>query len=527
MKRILAFFLSCILLVGALSGCQNGGDAYVPTGDALVMDDGQLAGTAPQRDTVQELKLVYYPDKTMNPLQCSDFTNRVLFSLLYQGLFCVDRNYNPEPMLCKEYYLSPDMKTYVFYLEDATFSDGTLLINQDVVASLTAARETNSYYAGRFTHIKTIEATGDNSVTVTVDTPMEDLPVLLDIPILKADQVAQEHPLGTGPYVWDGTGANAVLRRRDNWWCKADLLITAPAISLAKAESNPQIRDEFEFNGLNLVCANPGSDKYADYRCDYELWDCENGDFLYLLCNTNSEIFSNVNVRKALTYAIDRESIAENFRGFAQPASLPGSPSSPYYSQVQAERYAYDGGVTFNQAVSDAGMIGKPLVFLVNSDDTMRARIARSIAQSLISAGFVVELQELGGKSYRSALSLREFDLYLGQTRLSPNMDLSPFFANRGSLNHAYTADVAIYALCLEALANHGNYYTLYQSVMEDGRLCPILFSSYAVYATRGLISSLEPARDNIFFYSLEKTMEQSRTDRMPTVPVEPEGETS
>ena len=514
MKRILSLILACLLVLGCFTGCQNDESAYEPTGDALVME-GDTNILSPVDNTVKELKLTYYASKTMNPLLSADFTNRVLFSLIYQGLFCVDRNYNAEPMLCKTYSISQDMKTHVFYLEDARFSDGTAVTNADVVSTYIAARE-NGYYTGRFTHIKEITATADNSVTITVDTPMENLAILLDIPILKGDQLALEHPLGSGPYVWDGTGGNPVLRRQDNWWCDVTTMINAPAISLVKAESNPQIRDEFEFNGLNLVCANPGSDKYADYRCDYELWDCENGEFLYLLCNTNSEVFSNVNVRSALTYAIDRETIAENYRGFAQPASLPASPSSPYYSQIQAEKYAYDGGVKFNQAVSDAYMVGKPIIFLVNSDDTMRARIARTITQSLTAAGFVVELRELGGKTYRNAVSRKEFDLLLGQTRLSPNMDLSAFYANRGSLNQAGTADVAIYALCLEALANHGNYYTLYQSVMEDGRVCPILFSSYAVYATRGLMTGLAPARDNIFFYSLGKTMESARVAETP-----------
>lgn len=509
MKRVISLILCCILAASLFSGCENNDSAYVPTGDALVMDDGHVAGNAPQQNTVQELKLTYYPSATMNPLTSTDFTNRVLFSLLYQGLFAVDRNYNPEPMLCKEYSVSQDMKTYVFYLENATFSDDTPVTSADVVATLATAKA-GGYFSGRFAHIKSFSESADNSVTVTVDTPMENLPVLLDIPILKADQVAMEHPLGTGPYVWDATGGTPLLRRRDAWWCDITTLISAPAISLVQAQSSAQIRDNFEFNGLNLVCANPGSDKYADYRCDYELWNCENGEFLYLQCNMASEIFSVPEVRAALTFAIDRNTIAENFRGFGQPASLPASPASPYYSQVQAEKYAYDGGSTFSQAVAKAGMVGKPLVLLVNGGDTMRVRIARTIMETLTNAGFVVELSAPVGNAYRKALSGKQFDLYLGQTRLSPNMDLSPFFSKNGALNHGGTSDVALYALCTESLANHGNYYSLHQAVMEDGRLCPILFSSYAVYATRGLLTGLEPSRDNVFFYSLGKTMEAS-----------------
>jgi hypothetical protein len=48
---------------------------------------------------------------------------------------------------------------------------------------------------------------------------------------------------------------------------------------------------------------------------------------------------------------------------------------------------------------------------------------------------------------------------------------------------------------------------------MNDGRLVPILVRSYAVYAIRGLLTGLTPARDNIFYYSLGKTMSGAKVE--------------
>ena len=45
---------------------------------------------------------------------------------------------------------------------------------------------------------------------------------------------------------------------------------------------------------------------------------------------------------------------------------------------------------------------------------------------------------------------------------------------------------------------------------MDDGRLCPILVRSYSVYATRGLLTGLTPSRDHVFYYSMERTMENA-----------------
>lgn len=509
MKSIFTLFLCCGLIVSLFSGCGFDPDNYTPTGDALVMEDGTTTEQKPQQTTEQELTLTYYPNITMNPLKCNDFTNRALFSLIHQGLFSVDRDYNPVPILCKQYSRSQDMKSYTFYLENATFSDGTNMTAEDVVSTYKAAKE-SAYYSGRFLHITDVSVAADGGVVFTLDTPMENLPILLDIPILKAGELDSDNPQGTGPYHLDTTSGKGILRRRVNWWCDADLAVTAQAISLLEAESNPQIRDNFEFFDLDLVCANPCSDRYADYRCDYELWDSENGGFLYLAVSTDGPVFSNEEVRSKLTYAIDRETIAEeNFRGFGMPASLPASPNSPYYSAVQAEKYAYDGGLQFKQAVENAGLTGSPMIILVNSEDTMRERIARSIAQMMTDAGFVVTVNACSGDLYRYNLRMRIFDLYVGQTRLSANMDLSAFFSSNGALSYGAINDVGLYALCAEALANIGNYYTLHQAIMDDGRLCPILFTSYAVYATRGLMTDLTPSRDNVFFYRLDKTMEQ------------------
>jgi peptide/nickel transport system substrate-binding protein len=259
---------------------------------------------------------------------------------------------------------------------------------------------------------------------------------------------------------------------------------------------------------VGLVCADPGSADYADYRSDHELWDCESGIFLYLACNMSSPLFSKPELRASLTYSIDRDALVQEFyRNFAHSATLPVSPNSPYYSTSLAADYAYNKDKAA-EAVKQAGISGQTLRLLVNKADTLRLRVARKIGSMLSDAGFTVEMLEMSGKNYTNALNAREYDLYLGQTKLSPNMDLSAFFSPKGALRTGGLADAAIYAMCMETLANKGNYLTLHKMVMDDGRLCPILFRSYSVLAARGLLPGLTPSRDNIFYYSLGKTMD-------------------
>ena len=502
MKRILLLLLCALLL----AGCTADDGGYTPTGDALTYDEDYTGPvvTRPPQDDKQSLVLAYYPDQTLNPYRCTDFTNRALFSLIYQGLFAVDRDYRVEPMLCKQYSVSADMCTYTFYLENATFSDGSVLTAADVAASLTAAKE-SPIYSGRLHYVESVEASG-GAVVVQLKTACENLPLLLDIPILKASQLELDTPLGTGPYQFSYTS----LQRRTDWWCNPQMEITAPSIALLQAESVTHIRDQFEFADLSLVCADPGSDHYADYRCDYELWDCENGIFLYMTFCKESAVFSDPEVRAAMTHAIDRDLlVSDYYRDFARSTTLPASPLSPYYSHTLAAKYGYD-PEKFEKVIRDKALTDSPVILLVNKDDSLRVRVARTIGDMLTECGLTVQLEALSADECLEKLRYRTFDLYLGQTRLSPNMDLSAFFSESGALSWGGVNDVAAYALCLQALENHGNYYTLHQNVMENGLLCPILIRSNAIYATRGLVTGLTPARENVFYYSLGKTMEQA-----------------
>lgn len=507
MKRFLTLLLVTALTVSLLAGCRTEKSPYTPTGDGLTWDEQT---TPTSGITEQDLSLPYFPDRSLNPYKCGDYINQNVFDLVYQSLFVVDAEYNVYPVLCSGYKVSKDMKTYTFYLAEATFPDGDVLTSADVVASLKTAMKSN-VYKGRFGYVKSVKTSEDGGVEVTLTTPYENFPILLDVPIVKQSQTDEARPLGTGPYLYETREDQLRLRRRTDWWCAAALPVTAEYIRLVEGENAAQLRDEFEFSGLGLVTADPGSSGYVDFHSDNELWDSENGIFLYLACNKASEVLSNQSIRAALTYAIDRDKIAaEQYRGFAYAAVLPASPKSPWYDTALAQKYGY-APEKLTQAVAQAGVTEIPITLLVNTDDSIRLRAARKIAQSLKQCGLKVTTAELNGADYLAALEKGEFDLYLGQTRLSANMDLSAFFAEEGALNFGGIRDTAMYALCLDALANSGNYYTLHQEILEDGMLCPILLRSYAIFAQRGQFSSLTPARDNVFFYHLGKTVADAK----------------
>ena len=154
MKKALLLLLCAAILLGTLSACAAEDTPYVPTGDALAPEDADVNATIPEEEgEPQEFSLAYYPDRSMNPTIATDYTNRMLFSLIYQGLFFVDSNNQPVPILCKNYKFSTDSRVFTFFLMDnATFSDGTPVTVEDVLATYAAALK-STYYSGRFVHV--------------------------------------------------------------------------------------------------------------------------------------------------------------------------------------------------------------------------------------------------------------------------------------------------------------------------------------------------------------------------------------
>ena len=536
MKKIIALLLAASTLLGLLSGCGREIDnsGYVATGNAILMEGQDPEDIMPEEEDTQELFLAYYPDRKLNPLFGSDYTNRVLMSLMYQGLFAVDNKKNATPVLAGEYYVSANSRNWSVYLDDrAKFSDGSPVTIDDVIATYQKARE-NDYYSGRFRHIVDIVKTDDGrGVTFQLDTPYENLALLLDIPIVKAHEVEAEIPLGTGPYVFTQDGDTASLERVSDWWCGTTKIpATDLSIDLTPVSSPAQVRDAFQFNGeqsVSVVCTNPMSDSFAEYSCDYELWEIESGYFMYIGCNIlYSEFFDDGTLRTFLTYAIDRATLAqEAYNGMVYPVTLPCSPTEVFYSNSLANNFQYDSLKFINKMASykvpqEKGE-NKQMRLLVNSNDSARVRIARSIAETLTDLGLPTKTVECNAYTYREAIKASNYDIYLGMTRLSPTMDLTEYFRPWGEMGWGGLAHETLYSMCLNSLENSGNYYNLYKKLGEDGRIIPVMFGYYAVYAQRGLMPNLNPSRDNVFYYSLGKTMDGIRMDALPVVETQPE----
>lgn len=475
-------------------------------------EPSESTGTAITTEVYSELDrfgLAYQPDYGLDPYNCQSLCNRIIFSFLYEPLFAVDTSYQAVPILAESYDVSDDGLTTTIHLQPGvTFHDGTQMRAQDVVYSLHCAEGSN-YYGNRLIYVTDISASGSDTVRITTSVAYECLPLLLDMPIVKDGTAAEASPPGTGPYRYVSA---AQLIRYDGWWQDGPTLVEYDTISLCHTTTSADIRDNFEYENVNMVLTDPNSSAYAGFHNDYELWNVGTTVMQYIGYNISTNVFSNYGLRSAITYAIDRETlVTDTMGGFAEAAVLPVNPQSDSYDVKLANTYAYNIANYYLQlesaSVEDMDADGildlyvQSLGYAVPVSGTMivcsssyqRVQAATQIVNTLNSLGFKLTLKQLELSEYQNALSTGSYDLYYGEVRLSPNFDLSPFFRGGGSLSYGSLADSTMEGLCLRALTNSGNTYNLYQRLCGRGYITPVLFKSYALYTTRGAVS--EPAQ--------------------------------
>ena len=521
MNRKTRALIALTLAFSMLCGCSSPGVSawiqklYPAADESVAAQQAEGANTqkteqtltAVVTETYQELSsfgLAYQPDYGLQPYNCRSLNNRVIFSFLYEPLFAVTNTYELTPILAERYAVTDDGRTTTVTLRSGvTFHDGSAFTAADAAYSIQSAAG-SEYYGSRLRFIVSAEAQDDQTLVLTTSESYECLPLLLDIPIIKNGSAEEACPPGTGPYQYAGTK----LTRFDGWWQDSEPLVCFDEITLTESTTSADVRDNFEYQKVNMVLTDPNSSAFAGFHNDYELWNEETTIMQYIGYNMNSSVFSNYGLRGAITYAIDRETLVEQtFGGFAAASTLPCSPSSRYYDVKLANSFAYDVGSYYDQlasaSIEDATGDGVLDVYvpskgysvpvegtmLVCSSSYIRVQAANEVARMLNELGFNITVKSMEYTEYKQALLLGDFDLYYGEVRLSPNFDLSPFFGATGTLNYGDLSDSTMMNLCSMALVNSGNTYNLYKRVCERGYITPILFKSYALYTTRGAVT--------------------------------------
>nr|WP_325257378.1 ABC transporter substrate-binding protein [uncultured Oscillibacter sp.] len=498
MKKRLRTVTSLLLLLTLLTGCWQ---EETPEEEADVLPPMQEETAAKEDEPLlpERFALPYTPEQTLDPIACPDGMQQVAASLLYEGLFRLDGNFEPQLSLCISYTCDAEASRYVFTLrEGVQFSDGTPLTGRDVRSSLERARQSERYRS-RLGKISSISA-GENTVTIALNGPDTALPALLDIPIVKSGTHQDAAPIGTGPYFYVEEESGAWLIANQSWWRGGGQPVDR--IALVEASDPDAMLYRFSSHEFQLIAVDLTGVLPVSTTGSVGCLDAETTVLQYVGCNTARAPLDSPSLRRALWSGINRANVAGAFlSGHGSAAEFPVSPASSLYPADLEERYSPDG---FAAALGESGYVAeRPLVLLVNEENSFKRAIADYLAETWTAGGLPVEAQALPWEEYAAALAAGDFDLYYGETRLTAGWDLSSLLTPGGALNYGHWSDPAAtqYLAEFAAAENRGAAMrNLCAYLKEQAPILPVCFKSTSVLTQADVVQGLEPTAAEPFY---------------------------
>ena len=303
-----------------------------------------------QRKSGELVFLIESNPANLDPRFASDGQSQRVGSLLFNGLVQRDSEMNLHGDLA-ESWETPDPLTYVFHLrQDVKFHDGRAVTSRDVKATIEfMMNPTNkSPKRGAFRMIGSVDAPDAHTVVFHLKEPAASFLWNMErsaVGIAPADAGSDfaQHPIGSGPFRFvSQTQDDAVVLERN-----LDYFRGAPRVEQVKFRIVPDaIVRALELRkgsaDLEMTSLSPDMIPVLAKQQDLEVSERSGTNFAYLGMNMEDAILQHREVRQALAYATDRESLIKYLlRGEAKPASGLLPPNHWAY-ETNVKKYGYD-----------------------------------------------------------------------------------------------------------------------------------------------------------------------------------------
>jgi peptide/nickel transport system substrate-binding protein len=342
-RRALGLAWPAITCLALLAGCSSASSSSSP---------GSGSSSAPSGGTLTVGSSVAPPtlDLTSNPAAAID---EVLDYNVYQHLVQLAPNGQVVPVLAKSYAWSNGNKTVTFTLQPGvTFSNGDPLTAADVVFSLNRviAPKSTYPYAALMGKVTSVTAPSSDTVQVTLSAPNNEWlyqlaaysnGVVLDP---KAVGTIATKPVGTGPYTITSFVQNysVSLGVNPHYWSTKPSLnsVTFRYFTDSSAENSA-----LESGQIQVIddLANPPDVKQFDSNPAFKIIHGPTSGKIQLTLNNGTGPLKNVQVRQAISYALDKSAILSTVgAGYGTVIGSDTVPGDPWYSASYAQTYSYN-----------------------------------------------------------------------------------------------------------------------------------------------------------------------------------------
>ncbi len=438
----------------------------------------------------------------INPVLTSETISVNLMSLIFSHLVKFDAAQRLVPDLAESWEISKDGLVWTFFLrDDVKFHDGHPLTTHDVEFTYRAIMDPQnmSPMAERYDLIDRIETEGDYIFRVILKYPFAPFMHRLNRAIAPRHLLENadlrntsfnRHPVGSGPFkLADWTEDDTIILDANEEYFRRGRPVLDRLIFKTYPDREAALR-AIAHGDMDIALELAASDLlFVSKRRAFRVYSAPGAFYYAIILNLKSPISSDIRVRKALDYAIDKDSIIKNqLKGHSRRCTGPFDVNSwSYNSDVQPTRYDVEKA---KELLERAGWVdtdgdgvldkdGEPFEFLLtvpNISDSLE-RIAVAVRAQLMKVGIKVKLVYIDdSKLYRTP-----FEMILTKIAAGADPDCAYRFwhseggdANLASYENRFVDDLLELGRRTTDLERRKAVYHRIHEIIHDD--CPAIF---------------------------------------------------
>lgn len=396
---------------------------------ALAADPAPTPTPVPQAGGVVNVAIQPEPSSLMLPLVQNAPTQRIAGNI-FEGLLRYDSKLNPQPQLARSWTISPDGLTYTFHLQPGVkWHDGEPFSSADVVFSADVfLRQTNPRVRAILAHVARIEAPDKDTVVFTLKEPFPAFIQAFEVATITIvpkhlyagtdfqNNPHNNHPIGTGPFMFDRWVRGSVIKLKRNphyyepgkpyldaiyWHVIPDAFARAAAYENGTLDIMPAGSVEsFDLDRLQKLPNTCLTEKGNEYF----------NPFAMLWLNNRKGPMADRRFRQAIMYALDNE-FAKDVVWYGRGKVPTGAFSSNLANHDPNERpYPHD-PARARQLLAEMGYDGKPVRLLPLPYGESWARWAEAVRQNLEDVGIPVRIESTDMANWNQRISQWDYDI--------------------------------------------------------------------------------------------------------------------
>ena len=487
-KKYFSVFLLLVIMLLALTACSS--NKNNPSSHTVI--------TQAVTEVVEDpsgFKLSYTQSDSLNPFYSETLNNQIVQNLVFESLFILDESYEPVPMLATSYSYTDDKTLSVTIASGNKFSDGTRLDAQSVVYSFNEAKN-SPHWHNSLKPISSANAISSMVIEFKLEYQNPDAHKLLTFAIASSKADKKGYPIGSGRYKFgDGNGTVFLELNKK----KSDFDPRFTKIPLINIASEDSIENAINIGNISYTFRDLSSGKNVKIQSNKKAVNLNN--LVYIGMNCNAGITQNENIRRAISLAADRESIVKSaYQGYAKSAVSVFNSASAIGKQTAVFSKSADLSAA-RQAIDQSGISSDDLkIDILTNSNPSRVSVARMMKQQLEAIGFTVTVTKMKNKDYKEYVNNEAFSIYIGETKIPNDMNLSSFFANGGATSYGINTDSGKTAEAYKGYLNSENEIgSFVLNFTQEMPFVPLVYRQGMICYSKSLHGDMQGYVDNYF----------------------------